>query len=160
MCIIVLEIRLNYILNFEWILFEIRNLCSVCSFAVRTFVSKNFIHFFSSFLKAIQKLWMTFQSPKVWRLEKNFWNSTINGILQILWALLVRIFYILFKTLFYLVLTIYYFFTVVGNQSLDELECMIKEHFDKVVNKNVTPPIWEEHPYDVKENGGTITHVN
>ena len=158
MCIIVLKIRLNYILNFEWILFEIRNLYSVCSCS-HLFWKILFI-FFSSFLKAIQKLWMTFQSPKVWRLGKNFWNSTINGILQILWALLVRIFYILFKTLFYLVLTIYYFFTVVGNQSLDELECMIKEHFDKVVNKNVTPPIWEEHPYDVKENGGTITHVN
>ena len=160
MWIIVLEIRLNYITQF-WMNF-IWNPKLMLSMLMRSahICFEKIYSFFSSFLKAIQKLWMTFQSPKVWRLEKNFWNSTINGILQILWALLVRIFYILFKTLFYLVLTIYYFFTVVGNQSLDELECMIKEHFDKVVNKNVTPPIWEEHPYDAKENGGTITHVN
>lgn len=48
---------------------------------------------------------------------------------------------------------------VVGNQSLDELEGLVQESFINVENKNVTPSIWKDHPYDPAENGGTITHV-
>ena len=50
-------------------------------------------------------------------------------------------------------------FAVVGNQTLDEIEELVRECFNNVVNKNVTPSLWEDHPYDVKENGGTITQV-
>ena len=45
---------------------------------------------------------------------------------------------------------------VVGNQSLDELESLVQESFINVENKNVTPSIWKDHPYDPAENGGTM----
>ena len=45
---------------------------------------------------------------------------------------------------------------VVGNQSLDELEGLVQESFINVENKNVTPSIWQDHPYDPAENGGTM----
>ena len=47
-------------------------------------------------------------------------------------------------------------FLVLGNQSLDELESYVREHFNNVENKNVTPNVWD-HPYE--SGNPTITHV-
>ena len=38
--------------------------------------------------------------------------------------------------------------TVLGNQTLDELETMVTEYFSEVVNKDVQVPSWPDHPYD------------
>ena len=48
-------------------------------------------------------------------------------------------------------------FLVLGNQSLDELESYVREHFNNVENKNVTPTVWSDHPYE--SGNPTITHV-
>ena len=48
-------------------------------------------------------------------------------------------------------------FLVLGNQSLDELESYVREHFNNVENKNVTPNVWSDHPYE--SGNPTITHV-
>ena len=37
--------------------------------------------------------------------------------------------------------------TVLGNQTLDELEAMVTQYFSEVVNKDVIVPSWPEHPY-------------
>ena len=44
---------------------------------------------------------------------------------------------------------------VLGKQTLDELEALVLEHFDKVENKTVTLPQWPDHPY---AEGGTLVH--
>ena len=78
-----------------------------------------------------------------------------NGILQILWALQVH--GVKFRWLLWDILIIYLLFIVLGNQSLDELESYVREHFNNVENKNVTPNIWSDHPYE--SGNPTITHV-
>ncbi len=49
--------------------------------------------------------------------------------------------------------------SVLGNQSLDDLEKMVTARFAAVENKKVTPPSWPEHPFRNPEDVRTLTYV-
>ena len=41
---------------------------------------------------------------------------------------------------------------VLGSESLDDLELMVRSHFDKVKNKDVIVPSWLRHPFGEQQS--------